>query len=102
MVFVDHISNTDSNTYYYVVTAVNQVGTSEYSYEATAQAIPEPQPEPEPEHRIHGTEHIYTREYWSGDGINQEAREILVKKYNAGSKQTITSQYPNVCIRTYK
>ena len=42
MVFVDHISTTDSTTYYYVVTAVNEAGTSEYSNEATVQAIPEP------------------------------------------------------------
>ena len=102
MVFVDHISTTDNATYYYVVTAVNEVGTSEYSNEVTVQAIPEPQPEPEPQQEY--TEHniFVPREYWTGDGINQRAREILVKEYNAGSKQTITSQYPNVCIRTYK
>ena len=103
MVFVDDISATDNTTYYYVVTAVNEVGTSEYSNEVTVQAIPEPIPEPEPEPQEYTEQNIFVpREYWIGDDINQRAREILVKEYNAGSKQTITSQYPNVCIRTYK
>ena len=101
MVFVDHTSTTDNTTYYYVVTAVNQVGTSEYSNEVTIQAIPEPEPEPEPQAEYTERNIFVPEQYWSGDGINQEAREILVKKYNAGARQTITSQYPNVCIRTY-
>ena len=73
MVFVDHISTTDNATYYYVVTAVNEAGTSEYSNEATMQAIPEPIPEPEPEPQQEYTERniFVPREYWTGDGINQ-------------------------------
>ena len=108
MLFVDHTSTTDSTTYYYVVTAVNEAGTSEYSNEATAQAISEPQPEPEPEPEPQPEQEYTERnifipdQYWTGDGINQEAREIIVKKYNAGTRQTITSQYPFICIRTYK
>ena len=94
--YVDHISNTNSTTYYYVVTAVNGTGVSDYSNEATAQAVPEPQAK-------YTERNIFVPEqYWSGDGINQEAREIIVKKYNAGARQTITSQYPFICIRTYQ
>ena len=85
-IYVDHISNTDSTTYYYVVTAQNEVGTSEYSNEATAQAIPEPIPEPQTRTTAEYTERniFIPEQYWTGDGINQEAREIIVKKYNAG------------------
>ena len=102
LAYVDHTSNTDSNVYYYVVNSVNQAGASDYSNEVMSQAIPEPQPEPEPQQEYTERNIFVPDQYWTGDGINQEAREIIVKKYNAGARQTIRSQYPFICIRTYQ
>ena len=107
MVYVDHISTTDSTIYYYVVTAVNEHGTSEHSQETTIQAIPEPipepQPEPEPQQEYTERNIFLPAQYWGSDGsITEEGRKMLVDKHSlSGKRVSITSQPPIVSVRIY-
>jgi hypothetical protein len=82
----------DTTTYYYVVTAVNEQGESDYSIEVAAKPIPK---YTEVNVFIHPSR-------WSGGALPMDVREELVAKYSVQDKnQTIHTQAPMISIKTY-
>jgi hypothetical protein len=89
--FIDEMDKLSTETFYYRVNAVNELGSSEFSPEVSAAAIPE-----YIEHNV-----FVPSYYWNGDEINDEGRQKLIEIYALNKRQTITSQCPFVCIRSY-
>jgi hypothetical protein len=90
--YEDIIGELDTSTYTYRISASNAGGTSGYSVEVSAEAIPK-----------YIEQNIFVpAQYWNGDGINQEAKGLIAHRYSdAGHEQSIRTQQPYVCVRTY-
>lgn len=90
--YEDVMSNPmDETTYYYVVTASNDGGESDYSVEVASNPKP-----------LYTDKHIYIHpSRWSGGSLPSSVRDELVLNHGTSERVEVLTEHPFVIVRAY-